>query len=122
MAVPGSPLDPRCRGPNHLIREGAILVESAGDIDEALRGFAGERPLGQSFPEIAEPAEPIDFPSESSITLVERQLGPSPVAVDELLRQCQLSPPFLRMTLLELELAGRLQWHPGNRVSLLASG
>ena len=25
------------------------------------------------------------------------------------------------MTLLELELAGRLQWHPGNRVSLLAS-
>jgi hypothetical protein len=26
------------------------------------------------------------------------------------------------MTLLELELAGRLQWHPGNRVSLLAAG
>ena len=43
------------------------------------------------------------------------------MAVDELLRQCQLSPPFLRMILLELELAGRLQWHPGNRVSLLAT-
>ena len=56
------------------------------------------------------------------VAIPDRRLGPSPVAVDELLRQCQLSPPFLRMTLLELELAGRLQWHPGNRVSLLATG
>ena len=30
MAVPGSPLDPRCRGTNRLIREGAALVEDVG--------------------------------------------------------------------------------------------
>ena len=127
MAVPGSPLDPRCRGANHLIREGAILVESASDVDEAIRGLAGDKVVGYNddgrrVNHVAEPGEVSDFPPESSLAAVESQLGPSPVAVDELLRRCQLSPPFLRTTLLELELAGRLQWHPGNRVSLLASG
>ena len=32
FAVPGSPLDPRCRGSNDLIRTGAKLVESAADV------------------------------------------------------------------------------------------
>ena len=67
-------------------------------------------------------SELVEITTKSSLSLVEERLGPSPVAVDELLRQCHMSPPFLRMTLLELELAGRLQWHPGNRVSLLAAG
>jgi len=125
MAVPGSPLDPRCRGANQLIRQGATLVEGAADVAEALNGIAGA-PHGPERPLPARPGggtgsapEPIDIPEESTRDLVEQRLGPDPVAVDELLRQCQLSPPFLRMTLLELDLAGRLQWHPGNRVSLL---
>jgi DNA processing protein len=127
MAVPGSPLDPRCRGANHLIREGAILVESAADVDEAIRGLATHNPVayeeeGQQIQDTPELGEVSDFPPKSSISLVESYLSLSPVAVDELLRQCQMSAPFLRMTLLELELAGRLQWHPGNRVSLLATG
>jgi DNA processing protein len=131
MAVPGSPLDPRCRGANQLIREGALLVESAADIDEAVRGLAGDAKPGYDHggPELddglddePDPIERIDISGESLISKVERYLSLTPVAVDELLRQCQLSAPFLRMTLLELELAGRLQWHPGNRVSLLATG
>ena len=32
FAVPGSPLDPRCRGSNDLLRHGAILTESAEDV------------------------------------------------------------------------------------------
>jgi DNA processing protein len=131
MAVPGSPLDPRCRGANQLIRQGAILVESAADVDELLAGLAGSGTADYVFenrglPDISEAApEPQETPRRPPMEArrdVERCLGPSPVPVDELLRQCQLSPPFLRMTLLELELAGRLQWHPGNRVSLLAAG
>ncbi len=126
MAVPGSPLDPRCRGANQLIRQGATLVESAADVAEALAGPGGEpRAAPPRAALSAAPAdlyEPFDPTDESPRSLVESRLGASPVAVDELLRQCQLSPPFLRMTLLELELAGRLQWHPGNRVSLLAPG
>lgn len=127
MAVPGSPLDPRCRGANQLIRQGATLVEGAGDVAEALSGFLGQagrparvlEPPAESFDNLS---ESIDNTIKSSRSLVEERLGPTPVAVDELLRQCQMSPPFLRMTLLELELAGRLIWHPGNRVSLLAGG
>jgi DNA processing protein len=127
MAVPGSPLDPRCRGANQLIREGALLVENASDIHEAVQGLAGDaRPGydhgGNELEDMPEPDELTDIPAESSTSVVERYLSLTPVAVDELLRQCQLSAPFLRLTLLELELAGRLQWHPGNRVSLLATG
>jgi len=32
FAVPGSPLDPRCRGTNDLIRQGATLCEGVDDI------------------------------------------------------------------------------------------
>ncbi|HEX4571584.1 MAG TPA: DNA-processing protein DprA [Dongiaceae bacterium] len=127
MAVPGSPLDPRCRGANQLIRQGATLVETAGDVAEALSGFAGQarapkQPPAAPSEAISNLSEHTEITAKSSRNIVEERLGPSPVAVDELLRQCHVSPPFLRMTLLELELAGRLIWHPGNRVSLLASG
>ncbi len=127
MAIPGSPLDPRCRGGNQLIREGAVLVESASDVDEAIRGISRDRMSDISFmneaeEEYVELGEPHEIPDKSSTSVVERYLSLSPVDVDELLRQCQLSAPVLRLSLLELELAGRLQWHPGNRVSLLATG
>ena len=36
FAVPGSPLDPRARGCNDLIRQGATLTESAADVLAAL--------------------------------------------------------------------------------------
>ena len=46
FAVPGSPLDPRAKGTNRLIREGATLTESAEDV------LAGLRPiLGRDFAE-----------------------------------------------------------------------
>src|SRR5438874_4508327 len=32
FAVPGSPLDPRARGTNDLLRNGAILTETAADV------------------------------------------------------------------------------------------
>ena len=32
FAVPGSPLDPRCRGANDLLRSGATLTETAEDV------------------------------------------------------------------------------------------
>ncbi len=45
-------------------------------------------------------------------------LGPRPVGVDEIIRQCQVTPPVALTVLLELELAGRLDRHPGNKFSL----
>jgi DNA processing protein len=56
---------------------------------------------------------------EKAHRLVLDLLGPDPVEVDELIRQCQLSAAAVMSVLLEIELAGRLERHPGQRVSLL---
>ncbi|MGH6931605.1 MAG: DNA-processing protein DprA [Dongiaceae bacterium] len=121
LAVPGSPLDPRCRGSNNLIRQGATLVESAADVLAALAAMTPAGPSPISPPTFSDQEiEITEFSGDSAArTGLESLLGPDPVAVDELVRQCQLSAPSIRAALLELELAGRLERHPGNRVSLL---
>ena len=52
------------------------------------------------------------------LDMILERLGPTPVAVDELVRQCQLTASAVATLLLELELAGRVERHPGNLVSL----
>ncbi|WP_066726581.1 DNA-processing protein DprA [Sphingomonas pituitosa] len=115
MAVPGSPLDPRAQGCNLLIREGAILVQSAADIWEAVRPIdpRGVRAPGGRFG-----AAPGEDASDAERRRVADLLGPVPVAVDELIRQSGCSPAAVQTVLLELELAGRLDRHAGARVSL----
>jgi DNA processing protein len=121
FAVPGSPLDPRARGCNELLRQGAVLVESATDVLRELAGrsLPAREPAADEFV----PAR-LDDLDEAALDrarhLVVEALGPSPVAVDELVRECQLSPAVVSLVLLELELAGRLERHPGGRVALLA--
>ncbi len=119
LAVPGSPLDPRCRGTNNLLRQGAILAEGAADVIAALQGMAGAalRTEPHNIWQVSEIT--MDSPSDDALRTVQELLGPDPVMVDELVRQCHLSAPAVRAVLLELELAGRLERHPGNRVSLL---
>ena len=39
MAVPGHPLEPRAAGPNALIRDGALLVQGARDVLEAVEAL-----------------------------------------------------------------------------------
>lgn len=62
MAVPGSPLDPRARGPNDLIRQGAALVETVEDVLAALDGASTLATIRVSLPqqEIAFADNPID--------------------------------------------------------------
>jgi DNA processing protein len=115
MAVPGSPLDPRAQGCNQLIRDGATLVQSAGDILEAISPLSGHH--------VAAPPEhfgsgPADEASEGERRAIVALLSPSPVAVDELIRQASVPPAKVQTVLLELELAGRLERHAGGRVSL----
>ncbi len=43
FAVPGSPLDPRCRGCNDLLRNGATLTETADDVIGQLGPLLRER-------------------------------------------------------------------------------
>lgn len=117
MAVPGSPLDPRAQGCNQLIREGATLVQNAADVMEALqplhlgglrqpdRDYRGDAPVSAD----AEEAE------RRTVTDL---LGPTPVPVDEIIRQSGLTPAIVQTVLLELELGGRLERHAGAKVSL----
>ena len=117
FAVPGSPLDPRAKGANRLIREGAMLTESAEDILDVL-----SPQLGRAFREPEMPRLGANNDDDAGGDQVRRQLqellGPSPVEVDELVRQCRASVSAVLTVLLELELAGRLTRHAGNRVSL----
>jgi DNA processing protein len=116
MAVPGSPLDPRAQGCNQLIREGATLIQNADDVFEAIRPF-NLRPLAQPARDYAAPASSADA-SENERRAVLNLLSPTPVAVDEIVRQSALPPATVQTVLLELELAGRLERHAGGRVSL----
>lgn len=118
FAVPGSPLDPRSEGPNGLIRQGATLTRSAADVLEGL-GELRERPLREMPPRDYEsaPSKPGDSDVAAARQMIEGALGPTPVPVDEIVRQCQFSPAVASMVLLEMELAGRLERHPGGQVA-----
>jgi DNA processing protein len=121
FAVPGSPMDPRCRGTNNLIRQGAIVCES---IEDVMMALTRQPPLpmaekNNDFPEV-KPMHVNDSELAEARKLVRSKLGYSPVLVDELLIQCQLTPNLLSLVLLELELAGKLQRHTGHKVALKA--
>ena len=118
FAVPGSPLDPRARGPNRLIRDGATLTESAEDVLAVLSPMLGS---GFHEPDDVSPApasrEALDAEADRIRTRVEEALSPAPVEIDELIRQLGAPAGAVLTVILELELAGRCVRHPGNRVS-----
>jgi DNA processing protein len=115
MAVPGSPVDPRSQGCNLLIRDGAILVQSAADIIEQVGAIGGgvRMPGPGGFG-----AAPLPDADDHARRAIVDLLGPVPLPIDEILRQTRLGPAIVQTVLLELELAGRLERHAGGRVSL----
>ena len=119
FAVPGSPLDPRCTGTNDLIRQGAVLTEKADDIlahiHKQARGL-----FEPSTPPISAPmAETEEKQIEAARAALLECLGPSPVGVDELVRESGRTPATVLTGLLELELAGRIERQPGQKVALV---
>lgn len=116
MAVPGSPLDPRAQGCNQLIRDGATLIQTAADVIETIR------PLHSRVRSTPQPYDAIEHMNgDDALGVVEELLGPSPVPVDEIIRLSGASSGAVQMALLELDLAGRLERHAGNKVSLRAA-
>jgi DNA processing protein len=120
FAVPGSPLDPRAEGGNHLIQEGAKLVTSAEDIIETLSAADPSRAnllepdwepdLGGGFTD--------PEPSNSDRARLIEALSPTPVAVDHLIGAAGLSVTVIQTLLLELDLAGQIEWSAGQLVAL----
>jgi DNA processing protein len=119
FAVPGSPLDPRAEGTNGLLKQGATPVTEAADIISVLQPIIGAG-LPVREPGLADEARAADGePAADERARVFGLLSPAPVSVDDLVRLSKTSPRVVRIVLLELEIAGRLERHGGGLVSLI---
>ncbi|MCX5571340.1 DNA-processing protein DprA [Kaistia nematophila] len=141
FAVPGSPLDPRAAGTNQLIKQGAHLVTEAADVLEIVAPMIGpafapkpdwladrgdgmaERLAAPEFSgEARDDGDPdgVEDPARGDRERLVEALGPVPTEIDALIRFTGLSAGLVQVLLLELDLAGRIEHHAGQRVSLLA--
>ncbi len=121
FAVPGSPLDPRAGGTNRLIKDGATMVTAIEDILAEIQPMLGREPAASPTP-LAESDHEASLPREAEEDERERviaALGKTPVEVDEIIRFTGFRPAVIHLILIELDLAGRLERHPGQRVSLV---
>ena len=120
FAVPGAVQDPRGQGTNGLIRDGAIITESADDVLAVLENMPQSSPRNFHTPDTITPStRPVEAEGNERHA-VTRALGPAPAPVDDVIRLSGVSPQTVAQVLLELDLAGRLERHAGGRVSLLA--
>ncbi len=113
FAVPGSPLDPRCRGSNDLIRQGATLTETAADVLAHLPEMPG---LPDGLAEQQAGYEAAADPVQVRNKLLDL-IGFSPCPVDDLVRRCQFSAAAIMAGLSDLELSDQIETLPGNQVS-----
>jgi DNA processing protein len=100
-----------------LIREGAMLLTGAQDVIDALSQQSPRPPRGL-FLEPAAEGEPPEELSKDERKRIIALLSPSPVDIDDLIRESGASPAAVIGVLLELELAGKLMRHGGQKVSL----
>lgn len=124
FAVPASPLDPRAAGVNHLIKNGAPLIESAEDIIEHLRtatAFSLSETAGNGQ-NTQLPAEPVyQEPSDQDRTDILSLLDGSPIEIDLLIRETGLPASVISVLLVELELGGQIERLPGNKIIRITS-
>ncbi|MFO1090115.1 MAG: DNA-processing protein DprA [Hyphomicrobiales bacterium] len=121
FAVPGSPLDPRSSGTNRLIQDGAQLVASIEDVLDGLKELQARPDRERDYFMQAEEANEANGHPEVPDDLYGRLLGlmgHAPVEIDDLIRESGAPANLVVAALLELELAGRIARHAGQRVSL----
>jgi DNA processing protein len=123
FAVPGSPLDPRAEGANRLIKQGATLVTSARDVLEVVGGLLErpdrlERIEGDGLADTGGETG-LDAVGGDHRARVWSLLGPAPVELDDLIRESGLPSAVVTAVVLELEIAGKLERHPGQRLARL---
>lgn len=124
FAVPGFPLDPRCLGTNKLIREGAFLLESSNDIisniipyEKLKKSLEVSESCGNNFRHLAGNGDE-DITDKDRKAIVQL-LSSSAARYEELAAETGLSMPVIYTICLELELAGKIQRHIGNKISLI---
>lgn len=124
FAVPGSLLDPRAEGTNKLIQDGAHLALSAEDILRELKSLR-LRPLNDPTGDRWKGApnllgqHPPKEPEEGLRLRLLEILSPTPVQIDEVIRAAGAPTADVLIVILELELAGRIERQPGNKINLI---
>lgn len=125
FSVPGPPQDPRVKGSNALIRDGAYLTENADDVLQVLsemsanafsegrrRAVAGRTPSGN-------PALDKSVIDKARGGILD-SLDYGPTDIDDIIRATGETAAVVAVVLLELEIAGRLERQAGNKVALIA--
>lgn len=121
MAVPGSPLDPRAKGNNDLLRQGAVFIETVEDILAALPTLNAlkEQHLTQHFREEPSVTNHTTDPTQAERTAILQCLGPVPIHRDEIVQHTGLPLSIISIVLIELELSGQLYREAGGGIALI---
>lgn len=114
LAVPGSPLDPRSKGTNDLLRQGAHLCEGADDVLNLLSSLPGLREPARRSAQAIAPAE--FHPPAALRAQLAALLSPVPVSQDSLIRASGAPAAEVMATLLELCLTEDAELLPGGLV------
>ena len=94
------------------------MVTEAGDVIAVLEPILGRKIEPPAEEPLAAPApEPEVLPDTEARARIVALLGPTPVALDDLVRLAETPPAIVRTVLLELELAGRVERHRDGSVS-----
>jgi DNA processing protein len=107
FAVPGSIHNPQSRGCHQLLRQGAVLVESAEDVLREIIFSEQNQPLAPSLLPASTPVQQrpsLDNPAEILLDA----LGFEPTRLDALIASTGLSSSSVASLLLSLESAGRV--------------
>lgn len=125
FAVPGSPMDPRSEGANLLIRDGAHMTIRPDDVLDILKSLKSRSLSDRAadfdlFGERPAPAVSVETQPDLRAKISEL-LGHEPADIDDIIRLSGQPPALVLTALLELEIAGHAERHPGNKVSLTSS-
>jgi DNA processing protein len=118
FAMPGFPLDPRSQGTNNLIKQGASILLDAQDIIEQISEFKLNESNIKEF-ELQNYNDINDSEIEEARKIIKSLLTSSPISVEELINLCNYNISVVLTVILELELAGKIERHPGNKVCLI---
>ena len=120
MAAPGSPLDPRSKGCNRLIQQGAALVENAQDVINIIDNLGS--------PMMMEPSDSYQPPAfdyaaaqkdiEAAKTLIASLLSTTACARDDIIRASQLPAAIVNAALLEMELNADILVEADGRIAI----
>ncbi|MEM7059396.1 MAG: DNA-processing protein DprA [Pseudomonadota bacterium] len=137
MACPGPAEDPRAAGCNALIRDGAALIRHSGDVEDALAAprtlalaedghdfefdaeIFSDGNLRDDYDALADFDEEGGIGDEALADQIMALLGPHPVEIDDIARQCGVDTADLSLAILELDLAGRIELRPGGTIARL---